>query len=448
MYYLHDYRDIQGRGEGTDWRRITTEDMLHFEEEGEMISRSGPEGRDLFCYTGCVVIQEDVQHIFYTGHNYHLLEQGQRKEVVMHAVSPDGKQWNKLEHLTFAAPEGRDIERDDWRDPFVFYQEEENCWWMLLCTRKKSGPDRLRGATGLLKSKDLEHWEYCDSFWSPSNCWCPECPDLFRWGDYWYLVYSTFCEAEGFGTYYRMAESLEGPWRAPAYNTFDTRAFYAGKTAAKEDRRYIFGWNPTKTGDTDFGVWQWGGCLVAHELWQDENGELRVRMPEGIRKGLNAGRTVTFTPFLQYAEEKENILKVQAASGFGGAMSQNVLPETGMLEAEIRIGEGTHNAGFVLHTDGTGDEGYYLRLEAAHGKLEFERVKRIFEQVELERAARIEPGIWHRLEILFDKTAMTVYLDGRTALSARMYDYTGRNVMAFVSDGTAEFRNVRMYELR
>ena len=446
LYYLHDYRGQDGQREGTDWRRITTKDMLHFEEEGVIIPRTDAEGQDMFCYTGCVVIHENVQHIFYTGHNYHFKVDGKRQEAIMHATSMDGVHWTKHEDLSFFAPDGLDIEQHDWRDPFVFYHEEEKCWWMLLCTRKKTGPDRLRGATGLLKSEDLNHWEYCGSFWSPSCCWCPECPDLFRFGKYWYLVYSTFSEAEGFGTYYRMAESLEGPWKAPAYNTFDARAFYAGKTASDGEHRYIFGWNPTKTGDTDFGVWQWGGNLVVHELWQEENGELRVKMPEGVRAAFTEDRMVRFCPMLQESETKEDTLCVRAESGFGAAMSVEELPASCMLEAEIRLSEGTHGAGFVLHADEAGDEGYYLRLEAAHGKLEFERVHRIFENVELERSANIEPEVWHKLTVLLDGTAMTAYLDGEVALSARMYDYRGGRVMAFVCDGTAEFRNVRVYE--
>lgn len=447
LYYLHDYRGCDGHGEGTDWRRITTADGAHYTEEGEMISRGGPESRDLFCYTGCVLIHENLQHIFYTGHNYHLMETSDRKESVMHAVSTDGVHWEKREALTFFAPEGLDIELNDWRDPYVFWNEDENCWWMLLCTRKKAGPDRLRGATGLLKSRDLDHWEYCGSFWSPSNCWCPECPEIFEWGSYWYFIYSTYNEAEGFRTYYRMAETLEGPWKAPSYNTFDARAFYAGKTACDGEKRYIFGWNPTKERNSDFGAWQWGGCLVTHELVQLPDGQLRVKMPEAIHRLFASANPVRFAPMLHESHQESDVLSVSAPDGFGAAMAEPI-PSICKLEAEIFLEPGTRDAGLVLHCDENGDEGYYLRLEADHGKLAFQRIHPQCDHNELERKTDIAAGIWHKLTVLLDGDAMTAYLDDTVGLSARMYDYTGSRLMAFVSDGSARFRNVRVSPLK
>lgn len=443
LYYLHDYRGADGHGEGTDWRRITATDMRTFCEEGEMIPRGTPDSRDLFCYTGCVVEHAGVQHIFYTGHNYHLMETSGRKESVMHAVSTDGVHWDKRLDLTFFAPEGLDIELNDWRDPYVFYNEEEQRWWMLLCTRKKTGPDRLRGATGLLKSDDLDRWEYCGSFWSPSNCWCPECPELFRWGKYWYFIYSTFSEAEGFRTYYRMAESLNGPWKAPAYNTFDARAFYAGKTACDGEHRYIFGWNPTKEGDKDNGVWQWGGSLVVHELWQTENGELRVKMPQALNENYDSGYVPKFEQFLQNCRIEGESLTVCAASGFAVAKGE-VLPAKCMITAQIRLSEGTQDAGLWLHGDDNGDQGYYLRLEAKHNKLAFDRVYRFCDHNELERHAEVTTGTWHSLTVLLDGTEMTAYLDGAVALSARMYDFGNNRLFAFASDGEACFRGLRV----
>jgi beta-fructofuranosidase len=64
-------------------------------------------------------------------------------------------------------------------------------------------------------------------------------------GDWWYLMFSTFTDR--FVTQYRMSRSIEGPWRAPAVDTFDGRAFYAAKSATDGRRRYLFGWNPTRT---------------------------------------------------------------------------------------------------------------------------------------------------------------------------------------------------------
>ena len=67
-----------------------------------------------------------------------------------------------------------------------------------------------------------------------------ECPEVFRMGEYWYLVYSTFSDC--FTTHYRIAKSLDGPWMIPEDDVFDTRADYAIKTASDGEHRYAFGW--------------------------------------------------------------------------------------------------------------------------------------------------------------------------------------------------------------
>lgn len=147
---------------------------------------------------------------------------------------------------------------------------------------EKGGALPAAGATGLLVSDDLKRWDYRGSLWSPSYCWCPECPDLFQWGAYWYFLYSTFSETEGLRTYYRISDSPRGPWKNPGNNLFDGRGFYAGKTASDGVNRYLFGWNPTRTGDQDAGRWQWGGHLIVHKLLQLPDGQLRAAMPDAL----------------------------------------------------------------------------------------------------------------------------------------------------------------------
>ena len=50
-----------------------------------------------------------------------------------------------------------------------------------------------------------------------------------------------------------------------------------------DGKHYLFGWVPTKEGDTDKGLFQWGGACVPHQLYQREDGTLAVpcRTPSG-----------------------------------------------------------------------------------------------------------------------------------------------------------------------
>lgn len=48
---------------------------------------------------------------------------------------------------------------------------------------------------------------------SRSNPAANECPDFFKMGDWYYLVFSNY--TDGFCTYYRMSRSPKGPWITP-----------------------------------------------------------------------------------------------------------------------------------------------------------------------------------------------------------------------------------------
>ena len=115
--------------------------------------------------------------------------------------------------------------------------------------------------------------------WAPDLYFTHECPDLFQIGDDWCLVYSTFTERTV--THHRRSRSQDGPWRAPADDAFDSRAFYAAKSATDGRRRFIFGWLPSRTEERDDGAWQWGGNLVVHEIL-DVAGAFIVRPPETV----------------------------------------------------------------------------------------------------------------------------------------------------------------------
>ena len=147
----------------------------------------------------------------------------------MHAVSDDLLHWTKQPGEMFFSP-GDNFESHDWRDPFVFWNPEAKEYWMLTAARLKTGPSRRRGCTALSTSRDLVHWTVRDPFWAPGLYFTHECPDLFKMGDWWYLVFSEF--SERMHTRYRMARSLKGPWLTPANDTFDGRAYYAAKTAS------------------------------------------------------------------------------------------------------------------------------------------------------------------------------------------------------------------------
>src|ERR1041384_6402821 len=139
LFYLKDFRDRERHGEGTPWYRVDTEDFVHFRDHGEMLARGTEAEQDLYVFTGCVLSAGGTNHIFYTGHNPHLRRAAKPEQAVMHAVSDDLTHWTKLPEDTFFAP-AEGYEPHDWRDPFVFWNEEKDEWQMLLAARTQVGP--------------------------------------------------------------------------------------------------------------------------------------------------------------------------------------------------------------------------------------------------------------------------------------------------------------------
>ncbi len=146
LYYLKDFRNVETHGEGTPWCHLTTRDFVSFTDHGEILPRGGPDDQDLFVFTGSVIEHAGQFHIFYTGHNPHFEKQGKPAQAVMHAVSADLHTWRKVPEDTFYAPADQ-YEPHDWRDPFVFWNDDAGEFCMLLAARLKDGPSRRRGCT-------------------------------------------------------------------------------------------------------------------------------------------------------------------------------------------------------------------------------------------------------------------------------------------------------------
>lgn len=84
---------------------------------------------------------------------------------------------------------------------------------MLLASRVTNRGDLRGGCIALCKSEDLINWTYEKPFYDPKMYITMECPELFKMGEYWYLVFSTF--SDQFTTHYRISKNWNGPWEIP-----------------------------------------------------------------------------------------------------------------------------------------------------------------------------------------------------------------------------------------
>jgi beta-fructofuranosidase len=446
LYFLHEER--LDPDQGMPWRLVTTTDFVHFTDEGIALPSGGREAADFHCYTGSVVPDDGagVAHLFYTGHNPDVLSPDGTTplQVVMHATSTDGmRSWQKRPEDTFGAPGG--YEPGDWRDPFVFRDSPDAPWRMLLAGRRTEGPLRRRGVLVQLQSDDLVTWRLAEPFWDPRRFITQECPDVFEWNGRWYLVYSEFSDV--FATRYRYSDSPDGPWRAPAFDTVDGRAFYAAKTLRLNGRRYFVGWIATKQDDRDDGAYEWAGTMAVLEATQRPDGSLDFRMPESLLESFDEPVQLDI----------DARLRLDAAESYEVAITSEAMPSACRLRVELRMEAGTKECGLLLRSSSDGDEGYVLRLEPQRDRMVLDRWPRLRTgggqwqisgdvpfAIETERPVPLPPGA-HSIDVVMDGSVLVAVVDDRVALSARIYDRAIGRIGVFAADGVVTFDRVEAY---
>lgn len=446
LFFLLDWRDGEKHGEGVPWYRISTTDFVNFTEHGQMLARGTADEQDLYVFTGSAIKANNKYHIFYTGHNGHLAEKGKPAEGIMHAISDDLINWQKQPGIPFFAPANR-YEKDDWRDPFVFFEPTSSKYYMLLAARNKNGIPRRRGLTALCSSTDLTNWAVeKQPMYDPGLYITHECPDLFKMGDWWYLVFSEY--SDKVRTRYRMSRNWNGPWLTPVHDDFDGHAFYAAKTASDGKQRFIFGWNPTRDGNTDTGGWQWGGNLVVHEIWQQPDGELAVKMPVSVAAAFTTAQPVKFAQGAGQWKDTGNGVTLTGTGTYTVA-SAGTLPALAFISATITPAS-LKQGDFGIWFNGSDnfDQAYYIRFEPNAGRLVFDKWPRerseVMSMVELERPVHFQAGKGINIKLIIEGNKGVIYVDDAVAMNFRAYDLSQHNWGFFAGDANVWVKDVQL----
>ena len=443
LFYLKDFRDAAAHGEGCPWCLLTTEDLVHYEEHGEVICRGTAEEQDLYVFTGSCIRRGDEYFIFYTGHNPHMRERGLPVQKILRAKSRDLLHWEKDKEFVLEAPEW--LELHDFRDPYVYFDEEKQKYGMLLAVRSKcDGPAASKGATLALYSDDLYHWSPDRKlFYAPAAFYTHECPDLFYMGGWWYLIFSEFTDKSV--TTYRMARSIGGPWITPKVNTFDGHAFYAAKTASDGKRRFLFGWNCLKRNEDDDQPWIWGGTIIPHELAQDGDGTLYVKCPKEIQSAYHVPVPEEDGSEMNLVERLGGGWRV-GGNGGKGIKAAGRMPLNCKIEMDVTVYDDIGDFGLLLRADENLDQYYAVRFEPKMNRLALDKVPRkddkVHVQVDVERYCPMEPGVTHKLLLIVEGSVLECYVDDRVAMSARMFNRPEGSLALYAQHMTADFRNI------
>ena len=274
-------------------------------------------------------------------------------------------------------------------------------------------------------------------------------------GDWWYLVFSTFSDRSV--THYRMSRSLEGPWLAPENDTFDGRAFYAAKTCFDGRKRYVFGWDPTRKENRDYNGWEWGGHLIIHEVVQQKDGYLQVKVPDSIDNHFDKKLIHDFKPILGKWDMGKDKISVDAGDSYTCILG-DIMPDTCKISLKFKFGSGVRNCGVTLRASDDGESGYYVRCEPGRNRMVFDAWPRKTTSeyafvsdnpfmVELERPVLLKSDTGHELKIFIEGSVCVAYLDDKVAMSTRIYDFKNGRWGFFVQEGKAEFYHFNIWRV-
>lgn len=446
MFYLRDYRNIEEKGEGCPWCLLSTKDFIHYEDKGPVLLRGTEEEQDLYVFTGCVIKYKDEYRIYYTGHNPHLRKQGLPEQKVLMAKSKDLIHWDKVKDFVMEAPSN--LEPHDYRDPFVYYDEEKQKYGMLLAARfKNDNPTFSKGFTLVAYSNDLDNWEVADKpFYAPNSYFTHECPDLFKMGDWWYLVFSEFTDK--IVTTYRMSKSIDGPWITPKINNFDGHAFYAAKSLFDGKRRIMLGWNCIKNHETDFEYWQWGGTIIPHELVQQPDGTLMVKCLDEIKNCFDEEISSPETNRLGDVTKTDNKYSLNG-EGTNIVMFSE-MPQICKIEMNFTTFDEIGDFGVILREQNNLDQFYKVKFEPKFNRLAYDIYPRKDNskhlQVDVERHLELKTGQENKLIIIVQESVLEVYVNDLVAMSTRMFDYKTGNFGIYSHNTKVVFQNIKIFK--
>jgi beta-fructofuranosidase len=212
---------------------------------------------------------------------------------------------------------------------------------------------------------------------------------------------------------------------------------------------------------------------VVHEIVQAPDGTLEVRLPHPVAAAGSPPHPIGRHGALASTAPHEADLVLDAAHGYRSVVFEG-LPRRCRVSATLTCRTGAGAFGLLLRSRRDGDSAYYLRIETARGRLVLDYWPRPGDRpflVELERPLTVAPGTPITLDLLIEETVCAVYVDGRTAMSARLYPLQGASLQhaaeedalaadvpsqplddgdcwgVFASETTAVFRDLRVRAL-
>jgi len=435
LFFLIDWRD--GAPQYHPWYKYTSTDLLNYSYKGQMIGYGRADQQDYCLGTGSVIKEGSAYYGYYTGHNWLFLNTARPQEGVLYATSPDLNNWTKKTGFLITPPSGYD--QNNFRDPDIFYNDATQQYWMVVGARYNNTGELVYYTTSDLSAPD---WAFQGSFYAPNEYDMMECPDVFKWGNYWYLVFSDTNVQNA--THYRVATSPSGPWTTPANDLLDSKYLYAAKTTFDGKNRYLFGWVATKDGFVDGGTKDYAGNMSSHLLVQNSDGTLSVTVPAAVENAFYKENTVSVTSKSSDEITSGIDYQLNSTSDTSFALFGNMNTSC-IIKATVNFSQVPQSFGFLLGASSVGTQTYHLEFQ--NGNAESDQILSGTSNTEASIPFTLTAGTDYSLKVVIENSIATMYINGQAALTTRIYSMQGTPWGIYCMNGTVTFKNLTKYTL-
>jgi beta-fructofuranosidase len=446
MFYLKAPLEPKRHGaDFTHYAHVSTRDFLTWTEHKPVIfpEEGAPDAKS--CWTGCVIHHDGVFYLFYTGH-----DRGHptRPQSICLATSRDMENWEKSPDNPILLPDTNRFKISDWRDPFVFWSEPDQCFLMSITTMVNGADFYTAGALAYARSADLLHWEIDEVYYNPGNHGYPECSDLFELGGRHYVLMSIFHK-----TAYRFGPTNRGPWQTGRTDSFDGVMNYAAKSLSDGTNRFVVGWIRTRQGRRDSGGWEWGGHMAfPRQIVQDADGTLFSKLPdqfeairgEEIFSMEDKGST---RPVYGTWQAQDRGVRRLHSSPLYGELKLEATASSFDLELEFTLDPGTRSGGLIFGANGEDHPGYEVCVDLRLQQLLIRKHGQRF-GCYVCQDVHVSPGETMRLRVIVEEDIVEAFLNGRYALASRCYQVGADAPLGFfIEEGSGALTRARVCAL-
>jgi beta-fructofuranosidase len=428
---------------------VRTTNFAQFGNFAQTLACGSQGAQDEWIGTGSFVQKSSVYYCFYTGHNGNL----NPAEKVMLATSSDMNNWTKQPSFLLEAPSGYD--KNNFRDPCVYFDETRNAYVMLV-TSIKNG----KGAIVRYQSADLSEWAAIEPLLATSSdnpqiyeiqtdAEILECPDIFRMGNKWYLIFSRINRDVHRKTFYRIADNPNGPWKECGdrsqnqhHETFDGLYLYAAKTVSDGANRYVSGWASSGQAFNGSNELDWAGALITHKIVQQADGKLYPQIPDAV--------DALFSNSIEYKDIKKEGNVSGSGNSFnlsGGKVVFNRNIASVKIEMQIDASAATKNFGIAFGAYEDQQDSYAIKFDLTannqyglpalfmhHGSKEHNFTPLIVPQNKI-----------FDVKIVIEKSVCVIYVNGNVAFTNRISNMNQNPWMIFADEGTVKFSAIKIF---